>query len=42
MGNAPQLAEAKYGADPKFQQYVRQTPLVVPGVGHVLRTVRRS
>ena len=36
VGNAPQLAEAKYGADARFQAYVRDVPLVVPSTGHVL------
>ena len=31
-----QLAEAKYGADARFQAYVRDVPLVVPSTGHVL------
>ena len=35
-GDAPQLAEAKYGADARFQAYVRDVPLVVPSTGHVL------
>ena len=42
MGNAPQLAEARYGADPKFRAYLDKVPLVVPGLGHVLSLLRRS
>ena len=34
------LAEAKHGEDPRYQQYVKTVPLLLPTFGSILRYVR--
>jgi steroid 5-alpha reductase family enzyme len=40
MSNTVELAQARYGSDPRYQQYVRGTPLIMPSprsIGQALR-----
>jgi steroid 5-alpha reductase family enzyme len=40
IGNSVQLAEAKYGADPRYRRWVAETPLIFPTVDSITRALR--
>jgi hypothetical protein len=37
MANTVELAQEKYGSDPRYQHYVRDTPLIMPSLGSIRR-----
>jgi len=39
MTNTVELAKSRHGADPAYQEYLQQTPLVLPTPGSLLRAV---
>lgn len=39
MGNTVELAKSKYGFDPRYQEYVEQTPLVIPTIHSIQRAL---
>ena len=40
IANAVNLADKKYGADPRYQQYVKSVPLVLPTLASISRFLR--
>jgi steroid 5-alpha reductase family enzyme len=42
IANTAALAMAKYGEDPRYQEYVKTVPLLLPTFGSILRYVRGS
>lgn len=39
MANTVELAQARYGSDPRYQQYIRETPLILPSLSGIRRAL---
>ena len=40
IGNSIELAEARYGKDPRFQRWLAETPMIIPTAASVLRFLK--